>query len=131
MNRAVRALPLCVILPLSGCIITSVSKAKSWQEEVSPGMTKAAVRESLGEPMRSFPVPGQGEDERLPVEILRYYWRYTTWGYVLTFVFFPFGAFFSDDTPHGFDIGFDQKGKVNHISEVLRYRKGEPQGRPR
>ena len=121
-------LSVCLILPTTGCI-TSESRAKSWKAELSKGMSQFEVRRTLGPPIRSFPVPGQGDDDRLPVQIWRYTWTYTTEGIILAVVLFPFGLMLSQPTEYGFDVGFDRKGDVNHISEVLQYRGGEPEER--
>lgn len=118
---------VCLVLQSTGCITTR-SKADSYRLELSAGMSKSDVQDLLGKPERSFPVPGQGGDLRLPVEIWRYMYRWTAGGVVLTFVLFPFGMFFSDTRPHGFDVGFDAKGQVLRVSEVVRFnKKGEPE----
>lgn len=116
------ALAGCLVLSVSGCF--SVRSRAEWKAaKIEEGMERERVRKKLGDPMEKLPVPGQGDDPRLVVEL----WRYDQKLYfamTLTIVLtFGLGLIFMDLEYCYFDVGFGRDGRVLKISEVHRERK--------
>lgn len=115
------ALAACALLFATGCF--SVQSRAEWKAaKVEEGMPRDRVRKKLGEPIEKLPVPGQGADPRLPVEVWRYHQQFYT-GMALTAVFtLGIGMIFMDTDPCYWDVGFDREGRVVKVSEVYRTR---------
>ena len=114
------ALALCgtILLASSGCI-TAESRAKGNRAVIREGMTKAEVQDRLGKPDEVFPVPGQGGDPLLPVEMWRYRYLTTFWGVVVMVIFFPFGMALVQWKHYRFDVGFGADGLVRRTTDVV------------
>lgn len=117
-GQVTRALLGVLLLSSAGCF-SARGGAEGYRERIQEGMDKEQVRDALGKPKQTIPIPGQGAAPNLPVEQWSYWWTYGT-GKTLTIIFtFGIGALFVDFSPYGFDVGFGPDGRVVRISEII------------
>jgi hypothetical protein len=111
------SLAACVLLSSAGCF--SVRSRAEWKaSKIQPGMDQKQVKRKLGDPIEKLPIPAQGADSSLPVEMWRYD-QHLYFGMAMTLVLtLGIAMIFMDLDPAYYDITFGRDGRVLKVSEV-------------
>ena len=120
------AVLVCATLLASTGGCTTFRGTESARSQVRLGMTKGEVRGLLGDPAETYPVPGQGPDLRLPVEMWHFVFdssdtifllaAFTVVGVFILILALPFTDPF---VKYSFDVGFNAEERVQSVSPVV------------
>ena len=119
MRGLATGLACTVLLSSAGCFSVR-SHAERKTARIQEGMDQKQVKRKLGDPIEKVPIPGQGEDPRLVVELWRYD-QHIYFGMTMTiFLTLGIAALFMDLNTWSYDVGFGRDGRVVKVSEVYR-----------